>query len=132
MELHLVHQAEDGSLAVVGVFFREGKESAFLSQFWHELATLEPSKHDHVAMGKISGGDELNSLLEGKVFRYTGSLTTPPYSEGVEWLVVSDMLEASPEQLEQYRNFLPAPNARDTQKLNGRAVNLCQCSAIGA
>lgn len=95
MELHLVHQAEDGSLAVVGVFFTEGKENTFLSQFWNEISTLKVDKHDHVALGKITGGEELNALLEGKIFRYTGSLTTPPYSEGVEWVVVSDMLEAS-------------------------------------
>ncbi|KAF4041831.1 Eukaryotic-type carbonic anhydrase [Phytophthora infestans] len=130
MELHLVHQAEDGSLAVVGVFFTEGKENAFLAQFWDEISTLNPKKHDHVALGQIVGGDELNSLLEGRIFRYKGSLTTPPYSEGVEWAVVSDMLEASPEQLERYRNFLPRPNARDAQKLNGRKVSLCQCSNI--
>ncbi|KAG7388004.1 hypothetical protein PHYPSEUDO_013256 [Phytophthora pseudosyringae] len=130
MELHLVHQAEDGALAVVGVFFTEGKENAFLAQFWDEIATLKPQKHDHVALGKIAGGQELNSLLEGKVFRYQGSLTTPPYSEGVEWVVVSDMLEASPEQLELYQKFLPRPNARDTQKLHGRTVSLCQCSNI--
>ncbi|KAG6970578.1 hypothetical protein JG688_00004795 [Phytophthora aleatoria] len=130
MELHLVHQAEDGSLAVVGVFFTEGKENAFLAQFWDEISTLKPKKHDHVALGQIAGGEELNSLLEGNIFRYKGSLTTPPYSEGVEWVVVSDMLEASPEQLELYRNFIPRPNARDTQKLNGRKVSLCQCSNI--
>ncbi|KAE8909166.1 hypothetical protein PF005_g9109 [Phytophthora fragariae] len=94
------------------------------------MATLQPDKHDHVALGKIAGGEELNALLEGKIFRYTGSLTTPPYSEGVQWVVVSDMLEASPEQLELFRNFLPTPNARDTQKLNGRKVSPCQCSSV--
>ncbi|POM62642.1 Carbonic anhydrase [Phytophthora palmivora] len=130
MELHLVHQAEDGTLAVVGVFFTEGKENSFLAQFWDEISTLKPKKQDHVALGKIVGGDELNNLLEGKIFRYKGSLTTPPYSEGVEWVVVSDMLEASPEQLERYRKFLPRPNARDTQKLNNRKVVPCQCSNI--
>ncbi|KAG6609599.1 Carbonic anhydrase [Phytophthora cinnamomi] len=130
MELHLVHQAEDGSLAVVGVFFTEGKESAFLAQFWSEISTLQPDKHDHVALGKIAGGDELNTLLDGKIFRYSGSLTTPPYSEGVEWVVVSAMLEASPEQLELYRNFLPSPNAREAQQLNGRKVSPCQCSNV--
>ncbi|RLN89749.1 hypothetical protein BBJ28_00006656 [Nothophytophthora sp. Chile5] len=129
MELHLVHQSEDGDLAVVGVFFREGKESAFLAQFWDEIASLAPEKHDHVNVGKISGGADLNSLLKGKIFRYTGSLTTPPYSEGVEWIVVREMLEASPAQLELYRKFLPSPNARDVQKLNGRGVSLCQCTA---
>ncbi|KAK1941530.1 Alpha carbonic anhydrase 3 [Phytophthora citrophthora] len=130
MELHLVHQAEDGTLAVVGVFFTEGKENAFLAQFWDEICTLKPEKHDHVALGKVDGGEELNNLLQGQIFRYKGSLTTPPYSEGVEWVVVSEMLEASAEQLQLYRNFLPRPNARDAQKLNGRKVKLCQCSNI--
>ncbi|GMF22067.1 unnamed protein product [Phytophthora fragariaefolia] len=130
MELHVVHQADDGALAVVGVFFTEGSESAFLAQFWHEISTLQPGKHDHVALGKVAGGAELGALLDGKLFRYKGSLTTPPYSEGVEWVVVSDMLEASAEQLERYRQFLPSPNARDTQKLNGRKVSPCQCSNV--
>ncbi|RLN51700.1 hypothetical protein BBJ29_004522 [Phytophthora kernoviae] len=130
MELHLVHQSEDGCLAVVAVFFCEGKESAFLSQFWDELTKLAPETHDHVDVGRISGGQELNSLLEGKNFRYTGSLTTPPYTEGVEWVVVDEMLEASPEQLALYRKFLPSPNARDVQALNDRKVSLCQCSNV--
>ncbi|KAG7392697.1 hypothetical protein PHYBOEH_006311 [Phytophthora boehmeriae] len=129
MELHLVHQSQDGCLAVVAVFFTEGKESSFLAQFWDELATLAPETHDNVDVGRISGGQELNNLLDGKIFRYTGSLTTPPYTEGVEWVVVDEMLEASPDQLAQYRKFLPSPNARDVQALNNRKVALCQCSS---
>lgn len=126
MELHVVHQSEDGELAVVGLFFTEGAENAFLAQFWHELPKLKGVTHAHVKLGSISA-DALHPLA-GKFYRYTGSLTTPPYSEGVKWIVAQDAVEASAEQLEVYRSFIPAPNARACQALNGRSVSLHECA----
>lgn len=66
-------------------------------------------------------------LLEGKFFRYRGSLTTPPYSEGVQWIVLQDVAEASAVQLARYLSTIPKANARDVQPRNHRLVTLRQC-----
>ena len=58
-------------------------------------------------------------------YRYSGSLTTPPYTEGVEWVVIKQIREASAEQLKNYRDCIPDENARVVQDLNGRQVTLC-------
>jgi carbonic anhydrase len=127
MELHLVHQSEDGELAVVGLFFITGAENAFLKQFWHELPAAKREDRAHTKLGKIHA--EHLQPLAGQFYRYVGSLTTPPYSEGVKWIVAQDAVEASEEQLEVFRAFIPAPNARACQALHGRAISLHRCSA---
>ncbi|TMW64647.1 hypothetical protein Poli38472_011527 [Pythium oligandrum] len=123
MELHLVHQAEDGSLAVVGLFIKEGKENQFLAQFWDELAKIDATERNQADLGLISSMNL--EPLAGRFFRYRGSLTTPPYSEGVEWIVVREAAEASREQVDAYINFLTGPNAREVQPLNDRKVCIC-------
>ena len=54
-------------------------------------------------------------------YRYEGSLTTPPCSEGVKWLVMTTPIEMSPEQVAQFRAILHGNN-RPVQPLNGRTV----------
>jgi carbonic anhydrase len=143
MELHLVHQAADGSLAVVGIFFREGKQNPFLAQvppstsrgilngktdslsavqFWDELSGLNVGEASEIQLGMVD--TKPLELLSGGFYRYRGSLTTPPYSEGVEWVVVRDIAHASREQLDAFRQVLPGTNARDVQPLNKRDVAL--------
>jgi carbonic anhydrase len=129
MELHLVHQAADGSLAVVAIFFKEGKENEFLAQFWNELPAIPSDGEEEVAATSTKKIDAASlQLLKGKFFRYRGSLTTPPYSEGVEWVIMQDVAEASLAQLEHYRSTIPSPNAREVQPRNHRLVTLRQCA----
>ncbi|KAF1335842.1 Carbonic anhydrase, partial [Globisporangium splendens] len=127
MELHLVHQADDGSLAVIALFFREGKENQFLAQFWDALPGMSPDGKNTASVGKISAAN-LDILKGGKFYRYRGSLTTPPYTEGVQWIIMQDVVEASREQLEVYRSTISGPNARPVQARNHRLVTLHQCS----
>ncbi|DAZ94855.1 TPA: hypothetical protein N0F65_008157 [Lagenidium giganteum] len=114
MEFHLVHQADDGNLAVVALFFQQGQENQFLAQFWDELPGMHPEERNKLCIGKIQG-DHLN-LLAGDYFRYRGSLTTPPYTEGVEWIVISDVAEASREQIETFREALPSASTTGTME----------------
>lgn len=130
MELHLVHQSEDGELAVVGLFFKTGAESAFLAQFWDRLPAVKAAGASVTKLGELHAA-ELRPLA-GEFYRYAGSLTTPPYSEGVQWVVAKDAAEASEEQLELYRSFIPGPNARACQELHGRSVSLHTCAEPSA
>ena len=55
-------------------------------------------------------------------FRYSGSLTTPPFTEGVRWVVLAEPLEASKEQIAAHLEVFPTGNSREEQPLNGRVV----------
>lgn len=125
-----MHQASDGSLAVVALFFREGRENEFLAQFFDELPACES---DGAAVELTREVDpRCLQLLSGLFYRYRGSLTTPPYSEGVEWVVLQDVAEASAQQIAHYRSTIPAENARVVQPRNHRLVTLHRPGACSA
>ncbi|OQR93923.1 carbonic anhydrase [Achlya hypogyna] len=123
--MHLVHQSEDGKLAVVAIFFDEGDESTFLAQVWEHLGKVEPHG-DRVAVDAISF--ESLDINAESYFRYTGSLTTPPYTEGVEWVIVKDPRQISPEQIAEFVKVIPGDtNARDLQPVvSGKLLFCCE------
>jgi carbonic anhydrase len=114
---HFVHATDAGELGVLGVLFETGAENAGLAPLVDALDGIE------------AGGEgaaltvDPNTLLpdELEVYRYMGSLTTPPCSEGVHWHVAEDVLEASPEQLAALEARM-GMNARPTLPLNGRLL----------
>jgi carbonic anhydrase len=115
MEAHLVHRDAAGNLAVVGVFLKQGQELAALRDAWNNLPPHEGEK-------TVKGVSiDVASLLpkHSQVYSYSGSLTTPPCSEGVSWFVMVDPLEVSARQIEVFRATV-SPNARPVQALNGR------------
>jgi carbonic anhydrase len=115
MELHFVHKGPEGQLAVLGVFIRVGQENAALAPIWAAMPREagEPKAVD----AKI----DPNTLLPSgrQYFRYKGSLTTPPCSEGVLWTVFKEPIEASAEQIRQFAELFPV-NARPVRPLNSR------------
>jgi carbonic anhydrase len=117
MELHLVHVAEDGSKLVTAVFVRAGAEHAELPALFRALPR---GRGEHATVADL----DLAALLpEGRwSARYTGSLTTPPYTEGVRWLVLAPPIELSPEEIAAFGALFPEGNARGVQALNGRTV----------
>ena len=117
MELHLVHTDGKGGLTVVGVFIGEGEANAAVEILWQALVD-DPESLDHVDV-------DLAALLPAttKAWRYRGSLTTPPCSEGVNWIVLADTLTLSARQIAAFTNYRPA-NCRPVQALGGRVLTI--------
>lgn len=118
LELHLVHQAEDGALAVVGIFFAKGEENAFLAQFFGKLP--EAKVGEDLSLETIS--TSALELVDQPHWRYDGSLTTPPYSEGVSWVVIQKTTTCSKDQIGAFYTSVGGENARLVQPINGRMV----------
>lgn len=115
LELHFVHKSAAGQLAVLGVFFRPGAENPSLAPIF---AAMPQEATPETDTGQTIVLDDLLPLNRS-FFRYQGSLTTPPCSEGVLWSVFHEPIEASPAQIQQFASLFPN-NARPIQNLNRR------------
>lgn len=121
MEMHMVHTLEDdpGRYLVIGVLFREGRASAALEDILAAVPDRSGEVRD-VPGTAIDAGELL--AFSGHYFHYEGSLTTPPYTEAVTWLVMQDIHQATQEQI-QHINVLEGNNARHIQALHARVVD---------
>ncbi len=117
LEMHLVHGTGRGSLAVVGVLFAEGAANAALAPVW---AHLPPGPAGSAA---VPGSLDLAALLPARrtTWRYRGSLTTPPCTEGVAWVVLTEPLTLSAAQIEAFATIYPN-NCRPAQPLGERVL----------
>lgn len=118
MVVHLVHQAADGALAVVAVLLDEGVENPVVQKFWSYIP-LEQK----VVVRPPEVPVDLQQLLptDRSYYTYMGSLTTPPCSEGVLWLVLKNPVTVSPEQIANFSRLYPY-NARPVQNSAGRLI----------
>lgn len=118
MVAHLVHRSKAGKLAVVAVMLQSGKEQRLIRTLWNNLP-LE--RNTPVIRAEISIDPTQLLPATRSYFTYMGSLTTPPCSEGVLWLVLKTPTQISKEQVEGfgkiYRN-----NARPIQSRGGRVI----------
>jgi len=117
LEMHLVHQANDGTLLVVGVWIVTGAEHKELDKI---LSRLPEEEGQHVDVKHFN----LRKLLPENLasYRYGGSLTTEPFTEDVRWVVLAEPVEMSEEQIQAFMELFPEGNAREVQPLNGRIV----------
>ena len=117
MVAHLVHRDAEGKLAVVAVLLERGSAQPLVQTIWNNLP-LEKGE-DLPAPGSI----DLNQLLpeDRAYFTYMGSLTTPPCSEGVLWMVMRQPVQISNDQLNIFGRFYPM-NARPLQAGSGRLI----------
>ncbi|HNW63560.1 MAG TPA: carbonic anhydrase family protein [Piscinibacter sp.] len=117
MVAHLVHKDAEGRLAVVAVLLDRGSAQPIVQTVWNNLP-LE--KGDEVP---AKGSLDLNALLppERSYFTYMGSLTTPPCSEGVLWMVMKQPVSISQEQIAIFSRLYPM-NARPIQSASGRLI----------
>ena len=116
MELHLVHKSPKGSLAVVGVFLKQGKANKTLESIW-EVLPEKQGKEQKISNVEINASELLP--IDQEFYRYYGSLTTPPCSEKVHWIVYQKPIEISTAQVQKFSKLFPL-NARPVQKLNRR------------
>lgn len=116
MEAHFVHKSAAGDLLVLGVFLVPGQPNEALETI---LDAAPASKGRQSAGASV----DLTSLLpeDSAVFRYAGSLTTPPCSEVVSWAVYERPVEVSAEQIEAFAAIYPN-NFRPVQPTNRRFV----------
>lgn len=117
-ELHLVHAGPGGELVVIGVFLEVGAESDALAAVFEHLPST-PGAPLRIAGQRV----DLPVLLPADMcgWSYTGSLTTPPWTEGVRWLLLSTPIEISAAQLAAY-TAVCEHNHRPIQALGDREV----------
>jgi carbonic anhydrase len=121
MEIHYVFEADDGSLAVIARFVNEGAHNAAFNPL---LAAMPERKDISVT---IESADPLGHTLgpwmvQPRSFRYSGSLTTHPYTTGVSWIVLADPINFSADQMARFRGLFPHGNSREVQDIDGRIV----------
>ena len=117
MEAHFVHASEGGALAVVGVFIAPGKPNAVFSK----IVSTMPAQEGPPA--PADGAIDPNRLLPAQrtYYHYEGSLTTPPCSQTVDWLILTHALEVAEDDIARFAKLYPM-NARPIQKLDRRFI----------
>ena len=118
MEMHLVHKDGDGNLAVIGILFKEGAQNDELQKLIDHLPKDIGKEHRfkdvHIDLTRFFPTQKL-------FYKYSGSLTTPPCSEGVYWMVFKQPIEASAEQIEAMHALLH-DNNRPVQGVHSRHI----------
>ncbi len=116
MELHFVHKTYEGATAVIGVPLESGEPNAVLADIWANLP--EEEAEEQTIEGVTINADEMLPSSRDYV-KLDGSLTTPPCTEGVSWLVMQRAVEVSEDQIDAFEEIFPL-NARPVQPLNER------------
>ncbi len=116
MEMHLVHSDSKGNLLVVGVLFKEGLENGEMNSIISKSPT-QINKAERIQKVFI-----MDLLPKNKgYYAFQGSLTTPPCTENVQWIVLKEPVEASKEQIDILHSILHDV-ARDIQPINKRVI----------
>ena len=99
LEAHFVYKDKNGALAVLAQMFQQGKSNPQLAKAWQQI----PTAVDQTAV--LNKPLDIKALLpkQFNFYRFSGSLTTPPCSEGVRWIVLEQPVSASTEQINQFR-----------------------------
>ncbi len=118
MEGHFVHADEDGNLAVVAVFYELGNTHPGLAEVWRFMPHWGGASYE--LLDVVDARELLPQQLD--YYRFNGSLTTPPCTEGVTWLVNKQRLTLSDDQLRKFQAAIHHPNNRPLQPINARVI----------
>ncbi|OIJ43721.1 carbonic anhydrase [Massilia timonae] len=117
MVVHLVHKSYDNKIAILAVLLERGDANPMIQTVWNNLP-LE--KHMTVTPSIVI---DVNEILPARrdYFTYMGSLSEPPCTENVLWLVMKQPMTASPQQMALFSRLYPF-NSRPVQQANGRMI----------
>lgn len=119
MELHLVHRNATGDLAVIGILIEAGPENLALAGVWGNLMPV------YTPLTATTASIDASQLLPpvATSYRYGGSLTTPPCSESVQWIIMDHPIQLSKQQIAAFETLVPVNN-RPRQAKNNRSLQL--------
>jgi carbonic anhydrase len=128
LEMHIVNVRTDSSnpdkpsYLVLSVMFKMGKENKFLNEFLDAIPNEEGEKHA-LHDGEVKLDDLLSQFAANmkSYYAYNGSLTTPPFTEAVQWVILKHVAEASEEQIMKIEK-MEGNNARHVQAINQRKI----------
>ncbi len=117
MVAHLVHKDMDGKLVVIAVLMQQGHANSLVQTIWNNM----PLEKNEIV--QPAGTIDISQILpvNRPYFTYMGSLTTPPCTEGVLWIVYKEPVEVSQDQISIF-NRMYSMNARPVQNSSGRLV----------
>ena len=118
MSAQLVHKSPAGQLAVVAVLLDQGEPHALIQQIWNNLP-LE--KHQELAAQMPLDPSQILPPQHNQYYTYMGSLTSPPCTENVLWMVMKQPITVSTEQIAIFHRLYPM-NARPVQPMSGRLI----------
>ena len=119
LEAHFVHVDNAGNIAVLALMFEYGKKNETLERMWRKL----PEKAGEKVGCSMTSADVMALLPKDKsYYRFNGSLTTPPCSEGVRWLVLKTPVTVSEDQVQKFAKIMGHANNRPVQPLNARVI----------
>lgn len=119
LEAHFVHTSKDGNIAVIAVIFKIGKKNKILENIWNNFPLENKSEVPFILSSK-----DIKKLMPSKkaYYKFLGSLTTPPCTQGVKWYVYKKALSLSEDQVNQFFDIFGHDNNREIQKTNGRII----------
>ncbi|KAJ4706332.1 Alpha carbonic anhydrase [Melia azedarach] len=122
LELHIVHETSDGKTAVIAILYKYGRPDSFLSKLLPHIKSIGREEKE---LGIVNPGDI--NFGSRKYYRYVGSITIPPCTEGVVWTILKKVRTVSREQVRALKEKVHdgyEANARPIQDWEGKTVSL--------
>jgi carbonic anhydrase len=116
MEVHFVYTHPDAAMTVLAALLVPGRRNAVLSAI---MDVAPPNRDGKASVPMPIDARELLPAQLGSSWRYRGSLTTPPCTQTVDWIVFDNAVPVAEADIRRFRNIFPA-NARPRQPLNRR------------